>query len=248
MNKVFIGASCAFLLIFECLADSKLISEFGYGPYRFGDQIGTNDVSYHATEHWASTRYEPIYGSRSTKDEYGFSIAMRCYRKDGRGLFSIDLGPGTLAGSAPSDNYDTAFKKFTEFIAKIEHDLGITMPQPKIMVPKDEYDATMEQYRAKEAAENAKGRHVSYEWTVFVVPDFDYKGTRIGIRSTAWTDCPTTIHMNMRRDDGKASPATEASRQDASAADSCKSKPRKPLQIAEVREGRTYINERGSHG
>lgn len=206
ISRVSKAIHCLFsLFVVQCVftlsvnAECSLISELGYGPYRFGEQIGTNNISFHSTEHWVSTRYEPIYGSRDIKDEYGFALAMRGYRKDERGLFSIDLSPGATAGISPPECYDEALAKLLEFIAKVESDLGITIPSPTILVPKDEYDGKIAEKRAKEAEERTKGNHISCEWTVFVVPDFDYKGTLIGIRSTAWTDCPTTIHMNMRR-------------------------------------------------
>lgn len=185
---------------FKLIAETphSIISEFGYGKLRFGDQMPADEVPYSTNDISVSTRYEPMYGSREIKDDNGFAIAMKWYYLNGQGLYEIDLSPGA-GGSLPPEGYDEAFRKFDEFKGKLEKELSISLPDIQIDVSKDEYDKTIVEHKEKEAEEAANGRNVSCEWTVFSIPSFDYKGVRFFIRCTAWTKYPTTIHMNMRK-------------------------------------------------
>ena len=175
------------------------ISELGYGKLRFGDRIPADEVPYMTNDVWVSTRYEPMYGSRDIKDDHGFAIAMKRYYRDGKGLFSIDLSPGAIKKSGVPEGYDEALRKFENFKVKISRELSMPLPNTRIVVPKDKYDETIVKNKNDEKEGEAQGKHFSHEWTVFTVPSFEYKGIRISIRSTAWTDCPTTIHMHMQK-------------------------------------------------
>ena len=177
------------------------ISELGYGKLRFGDQYPEGEIPYMTNDVWISTRYEPMYGSRNIKDDNGFAIAMKRYYRDGKGLFSIDLSPGAESGVLPPEGYDEALRRFENFKIKVSRELSMPLPNTQIEVSKDRYDETIVKNRDDEKEGAAKGNHFSREWTVFTVPSFEYKGIRISIRSTAWTDCPTTIHMHMQKMD-----------------------------------------------
>ena len=204
-RNVLFGSCCSGAVSRRSRSQNRAgVSQFGYGPFRFGDQMLSTDVPMQTNDTAIITRYEPIYGSRETKDELGFSIAMRWYTKSGGGLYEIDLSPGAEAGSGKPEGFDAALRKFEAFKAKLKARLGVELPPTQIVVKKEDYLGLIETKKRAEKEGREKGRCFASEWTVFSVPTFDYWGTQIALRSTAWTDCPTTIHMNMRRIDHAA--------------------------------------------